>query len=161
MRPIPAWIRRSSQSSTCPSGPQSSRGLGKALRGLTMRAPATGVSSGVLGQPGRISPKGGSLAEDGDGKKAPLRKESGNLSSPLPSTHSLHPGTCTRNTLSQGWGRWGFLEVEHNPPVLWLTLPRTPVSGGATLLQPAELSLPLTSRFASFQVSQSDTGCVI
>lgn len=81
------------------------------------------------------------------------------LSSPLPSTRPLSHNLHSEQPLNS-WGTWGFLELEHHPCPL-ADSGQDPHFWGLTLLQPAEPSLPLTSRFTLFQVSQSDTGCVI
>ena len=138
---------------------------GKTHGGPNIKAPGTEVSSGVLGQPSQTAPKDGSPPkEESDGNKAPLRKGSGNDVTPffpLSSTPRASILSSARRTVTEGCGRWGFLEMQQRPPAPWLPLARTLISGGPTPSQPAEPSLPLANRFALFLVAPNDTGCVI
>lgn len=123
--------------------------------GLDIKAPGAEVSSGVLYQPSQISPR--------DGKKAPLGKESGNVTplfpSPIPST-SFHSVICLLNSHRRLWEMGIFGDAVFSPcplaasgqdPCFWRIHPL-----------PACRALTATGKhFAFFQDAPINMGCVV
>lgn len=81
-------------------------------------APGTEGSSGVFRQPSQTAPKDGTSLEDRDGNKAPLRKESGNVTPFFPSPiypTSVHPVISSLNSHQGLWEMGIFGDAAPSP----------------------------------------------
>lgn len=138
---------------------------GKSRGGPNVKAPGTEASSEVLGQPSPMAPKDGPAPEEEekDGSKAPLRTESGNVTSFFPSrTHStsLHPAICSLNSYQELWEMGIFGDAAPSPcplaasgqdPHFWGTHP-LPACRALTAVGLLYCKLHQVTRAASFKL---------